>query len=112
MAVVHKKEVGKQTSGQNIKGENMARTAPVAIAGQLCEGYVVAIAGQLCEGYLVLPYMPCFKTKASLHAMLQNKSIICSGSQVTNCTVIKLHGSVNRGLIIVKTCTKSTCSHM
>ena len=35
--------------------------------------------------------------------MLQNKSVICSGSRVTNSTVMKLHGSDNRGRIIVKT---------
>ena len=44
------------------------------------------------------------------HAALQNKSIVCSGSRVTNSTVMKLRGSVNRGGI-VETYTKSTCSH-
>ena len=45
------------------------------------------------------------------HAALQNKSVVCSGSRVTNSTVMKLRGSVNRGGIIVETYTKSTCSH-
>ena len=54
-------------------------------------------------------WRPCGVT---LHAALQNKSVVCSGSRVTNSTVMKLHGSVNRGGIIVKTCTKSTCSHI
>ena len=43
----------------------MARTALVAIAGQLCEGYVVAIAGQLCEGHVALRHTQRFKTKTS-----------------------------------------------
>ena len=45
------------------------------------------------------------------HAALQNKSVVCSGSRVTNSTVMKLRGSVNRGGITVETYTKSTCSH-
>ena len=53
-------------------------------------------------------WRPCGVT---LHAALQNKSVVCSGSRVTNSTVMKLHGSDNRGGIIVKTYTKSTCSH-
>ena len=36
------------------------------------------------------------------HAALQNKSVVCSGSRVTNSTVMKLHGSDNRGEITVK----------
>ena len=48
----------------------------------------------------------------TLHATLQNKSIVCSGSRVTISTVMKLHGSVKQGGIIVKTYTKSTCSHL
>ena len=40
------------------------------------------------------------------HAALQNKSVVCSG------TVMKLRGSDNRGGIIVKTYTKSTCSYL
>ena len=32
----------------------------------------------------------------------QNKSVVCSGSRVTNSAVKKLHGSDNRGGIIVK----------
>ena len=47
----------------------------------------------------------------TLHAVLQNKSVVCSGSRDTNSTVMKLHGSYNRGGIAVKTCTKSNCSH-
>ena len=36
-----KQRVGKQTSCQNIKGENRFETgAPAAIAGRLCEGHV------------------------------------------------------------------------
>ena len=84
MALVHKKEVGKQQqSDQNIKGENRfengahRRLSPVG-----------------CEG-----------------AALQNKSVVCSGFRVTNSTVTKLRGSDNRGGIIVDTCTKSICSH-
>ena len=46
------------------------------------------------------------------HAALQNKSVVCSGSRVTISTVMKLHWSVKRGGIIVKTYTKSTCSHL
>ena len=48
------------------------------------------------------------------HAALQKKrkSVVCSGSRVTNSTVMKLHGSDNQGGINVKTYTKSTCSHM
>ena len=39
-----------------------------------------------------------------LHTVLQNKSIICSGSELlTSGTVMKLHGSDNWGRIIVKT---------
>ena len=45
-------------------------------------------------------WRPCGVT---LHAVLQNKSVVCSGSRVTNSTVMKLHGSDNRGGIIVKT---------
>ena len=48
----------------------------------------------------------------TLHAALQNKSVVCSGSRVTNSTVMKLHESDNRGGIIVKTYTKSTCSYL
>ena len=51
-------------------------------------------------------------TGFTLHAALQNNSVVCSGSQVTNSTVIQLRGSVNRGGVIVKTCTRSTCSHI
>ena len=47
-----------------------------------------------------------------VNAMLQNKSVVCSSSQVTNSTVMKLHESDNRGGIAVKTYTKSTCSRM
>ena len=36
------------------------------------------------------------------HAALQNKSVVCSGSRVANSTVMKLHGSDNRGGIAVK----------
>ena len=36
---------------------------------------------------------------------------VCSGSRVTNSTVMKLHGSDNRGGTAVKTYTKSTCSY-
>ena len=43
-------------------------------------------------------------------AALQNKSVVCSGSRVTNSTVMKLHEFDNRGGIAVKTHTKSTCS--
>ena len=47
-------------------------------------------------------YTPRFKT---------NLSVVCSGSRVTNSTVMKLHESDNRDGIIVKTYAKSTCSH-
>ena len=40
------------------------------------------------------------------------KSVVCSGSRVTNSTVMKLHRSDNRGRIAVKTFPKSTCSHL
>ena len=60
------------------------------------------ITGGLCEGHMALCYMQHFK----------KKSIICSGSWVTNSTVMKLHGSDNRGGTAIKTCTKSTCSHI
>ena len=46
------------------------------------------------------------------HTVLQNKSVVCSGSQVTISTVMKLRWSVKRGGIIVKTYTKSTCSQL
>ena len=36
------------------------------------------------------------------HAVLQNKSVVCSGSWVANSTVMKLHGSDNRGGIAIK----------
>ena len=39
----------------------------------------------------------------TLHAALQNKSVISSGSRVTNSTVKKLRESDNRGGITVKT---------
>ena len=42
-------------------------------------------------------------TDVTQHTALQNKSNVCSGSRVTNSTVMKLHGSVNWGGIIVKT---------
>ena len=45
-------------------------------------------------------WRPCGVT---LHAALQNKSVVCSGSQVTNSTVMKLHESDNRGRIAIKT---------
>ena len=54
-------------------------------------------------------WRPCGVT---LHAALQNKSIVCSRSWVINSTVMKLHEPDNRGGIAVKTYTKSTCSHM
>ena len=54
-------------------------------------------------------WRPCGVTQ---HAALQNKSVVCSGSRVTNSTVMKLHGSDNRGGNAVKTYTKSTCSHL
>ena len=54
-------------------------------------------------------WRPCGVTP---HAALKKKSVAWSGSQVTNSTVMKLHGSDNRGGINVKTYTKSTCSHM
>ena len=41
--------------------------------------------------------------KAMWRYALQNKSVICSGSRVTNSTVMKLRGSDNQGEIIVKT---------
>ena len=55
---------------------------------------MAAIAGRLCEGHVAL---------RTPHAVLQNKSAVCSGSRVTNSTVTKLRGSVNRGGITVKT---------
>ena len=45
-----------------------------------------------------------------LHTALQNKSVVCSSSCVTNSTVMKLHESDNRDGITVNTCTKSACS--
>ena len=54
---------------------------------------------------------PLSSVGVTLHAALQNKNVVCSGSRVTNSTVMKLHESDNRGGIAVKTCTKSTCSH-
>ena len=42
------------------------------------------------------------RTGFTLHAALQNKSAACSGSQVTNSTVMKLHESDNRDRITVK----------
>ena len=53
-------------------------------------------------------WRPCGIT---LHAVLQNKSGVCSSSRVTNSTVTKLHGSDNQGRIAVKMYTKSTCSY-
>ncbi len=44
-------------------------------------------------------WRPCGVTQ---HAALQNKSVVCSGSRVTNSTVMKLHESDNRGGIVVK----------
>ena len=53
------------------------------------------------SGYrLSAVWRPCGVTP---HAALQNKSVVCSGSRVTISTVMKLHGSDNRGGIIVKT---------
>ena len=46
------------------------------------------------------------------HAALQSKSVVSSGSRVTISTVMKLHGSDNRGVINVKTYTKSTCTQL
>ena len=43
------------------------------------------------------------RTGFTLHAALQNKSIVCSGSRVSNSTVMKLYRSDNRGGVIVKT---------
>ena len=45
----------------------------------------------------------CLYRPFKLHVALQNKSFVCSGSRVTNSTVMKLRRSVNRGGIIVKT---------
>ena len=44
-------------------------------------------------------WRPCGVT---LHAALQNKSVVCTGSRVTNSTVMKLHESNNWGGIAVK----------
>ena len=54
-------------------------------------------------------WRPCGVTP---HAALQNKSVVCSGSRVTNSTVKKLRWSVKQGGINVETYTKSTCSHV
>ena len=82
MALVHKKEVGKQTSGQNIKGENRFENgAPPA-----------AIAGRLCEGHVTLRNTQRFKTKVSSAPVPGLLTLL-----------MKLHGSDNRGGIIVKT---------
>ena len=47
----------------------------------------MASTGSYCRSAV---WRPCGVT---LHATLQNKSIVCSGSQVTNSTVMKLHES-------------------
>ena len=47
-----------------------------------------------------------------LHAVLQNKSLICSCSWFTSSAVMKLHRYDNQGGITIKTCTKHTCSHI
>ena len=73
----------KQTSGQNIKGENIFENG----------------------AHWRLSPVGCVK------AALQNKSVVYSGSRVSNSTVMKLLESDNRGGITVNTCTKSTCSH-
>ena len=41
-----------------------------------------------------------------------DKSVVCSDSPNSRPTVMKLHGSDNRGGTAVKTCIKITCSHM
>ena len=66
---IGKQRVGKQTSGQNIKGENRFETARTSSYHQSAVG------------------RPCGIT---LHATLQNKSVVCSGSRVTISTVMKL----------------------
>lgn len=46
--------------------------------------------------------------------MLQNKSLVCTGSWITNTsdsTVMRLQRYDNRGGIIIETCTKCTRSH-
>ena len=48
-------------------------------------------ASRLCEGHVALRNTQRFKT-----------SVVCSGSRVTNSTVLKLHESDNRGGIVVK----------
>ena len=58
--LVHKKglgkqRVGKQTSGQNVKGEKQIWKWRA----------LAAIAGRLCEGHVALRHTPRFKTKAS-----------------------------------------------
>ena len=63
---------------------------------------------EVCSGEQTFAQL---RTGFTLHAALQNKSVVCSGSRVTNTTVMKLHESDNRGGIAVKTYTKSTCSH-
>ena len=50
--------------------------------------------------------------RSTLHAALPKKSVVCSGCRVTSGTGITLLESDNRGGITVKTCTKSTCSHI
>ena len=57
----------------------------------------LACTGGCCRSAV---WRPCGVT---LHAALQNKSVVCSGSRVTNSTVMKLHESDNRGGIAVKT---------
>ena len=50
-----KQRVGKQTSGQNVKGEKQIWKRRA----------LAAIAGRLCEGHVALRHTPRFKTKAS-----------------------------------------------
>ena len=83
MALVHKKEVGKQQQAIKIwRGITRFETG----------------------AHRRLSPVGCVK------AALQNKSVVCSGSRVTNRTVMKLLESDNWGGITFNTCTKSICS--
>ena len=87
-----KQRVGKQTSGQSVKGEKQIWTEMPRTGGYRRSAV----------------WRPCGVTP---HTALQNKSrVVCSGSRVTISTVMKLRWSVKQGGINVETYTKSTCS--
>ena len=85
-----KQRVGIQTSGQNIKGENRFENG----------------AHQQLSPVGCVKAMWRYATRSA-----SKQSVVCSGSRVTNSTVMKLHGSDNRGGITVK-CIQRALAHI